>query len=194
MRRNEPDKAYEALQEAIALDHSCAWTMILAAVLARDRGHIKHAKILLSRAAANPDTEDQTVRESDPKLIEERAIANILVSNLHREELDEKNAQFATLEAQRLAKRIKSSLPGDVVHLVAAERFAESANQGVAQKMLAQYLASIKPEHPIPGQALLLKSKLEMWRGELEAALNTGNDRDILFIIFLYFLKNKHLC
>ena len=148
--------------------------MILAAVLARDGGHIKEAKILLSRAAANPEAEDQTVRESEPKMVEERAIANIIIANLYAEELDEKNAQFASLAAGRLAKKIKSNLPGEVIHLVAAERFAESANQGVAQKMLAQYLASLKSEEPIPGQALLLKSKLEMWRGELDQALNTG--------------------
>ena len=67
---------------------------------------------------------------------------------------------------------MESDLPGKAIFLRAAERFAASAVRGVSQKMLSQYIASLG-QRPIPGKALLLKSKLEMWSGELDLALET---------------------
>ena len=172
LTRGDSEKAYEALQQAISLDHSASWTMILAAVLAKERGNVQQAKILLSRAAANPDSEDQTVKETIPPNAIERSIAYILISNLHTDELEDQLAKFATLEAERLSNKIETAFPGNIIFLIAAERFAKSAVRGIAQKMLAQYIASLGKE-PIPGQALLLKSKLEMWSGELQCSLDT---------------------
>jgi len=172
LTRGDPEKAAEALHQAISLDHSAVWTMILAAVLAKERGNITQAKILLSRAAANPDSEDQTVKESNPSNVLERAIAYILISNLHTDELEDQLAKFASLESDRLCKKIDTALPGKAIFLIAAEMFACSAVRGVSQKMLAQYIASLG-QKPIPGQALLLRSKLEMWSGELNLALET---------------------
>ena len=112
------------------------------------------------------------MKEIAPTNATERAIAYILISNLHTDELEDQLAKFASLESERLSKKIETSLPGNAIFLIAAERFAKSAIRGVAQKMLAQYIASLG-QGPIPGQALLLKSKLEMWSGEFEAALET---------------------
>jgi hypothetical protein len=50
---------------------------------------------------------------------------------------------FSYLE--RLSKKIDtdSKIPGKIIYLIAAERFAKSAVLGPAQKMLAQYIASL---------------------------------------------------
>ena len=60
------DRTHEALQQAVSLSQADPWTMILAAMISKQRGDLYQTKVLLSRSAANPESEDQTVLEENP--------------------------------------------------------------------------------------------------------------------------------
>ena len=175
--RNDIDRAHEALQQACSLDRADPWTMILAAMVSMKRGDLYQTKVLLSRASANPDEEDQTAPESSPRNALERAIAFILLSSIYEAELNHQMTQFAALEAERVGAHFTEldQLPGRAIYLRAGEMFAEAQLRGHAQEMLAHYMASLAVTEQMPGRALLLKSRLEAASegGSLETATAT---------------------
>ena len=166
-------KAIFKLIKACSLDIADPWTMILAAMVTKKRGDLYQTKVLLSRASANPDEEDQTVPESAPTNALERSIAFILLSIIYEEELNHQMTQFSALEAERIGKYyVMDGIPGKGIYLRAGEMFFEAELRGHAQEMLAHYIASLSVSVKLPGRALLLKSKLEAQESH-EAALQT---------------------
>ena len=169
----DTDRAHEALEEACSLDSADPWTMILAASVSRSRGDLYRTKVLLSRASANPNQEDQTKPESEPVAWPlERAIAFTMLAGIYGEELNHQMNQFAKLEAERIGKHYQLDVAGRGIYLRAGELFLESQLKGNAQEMLALYMASLGTGESLPGRALLLKSRLEA-NENLETALDT---------------------
>ena len=82
--------------------------MILASILAREEGHPNEAKLILQRAAANPDYNDQSTKSGKESRLMERALSNIFLSEIHEEQLENRLSEFTKLEAKRLIKLLNS--------------------------------------------------------------------------------------
>ena len=128
------DRAHEALQQACSLDNADPWTMILAAMVTQKRGDLYQTKVLLSRASANPDCEDQTGPESSPvSNALERAIAFILLSSIYESELNHQMTQFSALEAERIGAHFALDLPGRSIYLKAGEMFFDAQLRAIVR-------------------------------------------------------------
>ena len=83
--------------------------MILASILAREEGHPNEAKLILQRAAANPEYNDQSTKGGKESRLMERALSNIFLSEIHEEQLENRLSEFTKLEGKRLIKLLNSS-------------------------------------------------------------------------------------
>ena len=107
-RKGDIGRAYEAFKQAVSLEHSEPWYMILASLLAREEGFPNEAKLILQRAAANPDYNDQSTKGGKESRLMERALSNIFLSEIHEEQLENRLSEFTKLEGKRLIKLLNS--------------------------------------------------------------------------------------
>ncbi|CBY07116.1 unnamed protein product [Oikopleura dioica] len=171
--KGDTGRAYEAFKQAVSLEHSEPWYMILASILAREEGHPNEAKLILQRAAANPEYNDQSTKGGKESRLMERALANIFLSEIHEEQLENRLSEFTKLEGKRLIKLLNSTHPGEGVLLEAAEKLFDSGFTEVSDNLLAKYLSSLDSEEPIPTAALLLRTRLMIKLGKWDVAMET---------------------